>query len=111
MAERLPKPTTAHPRTLGSPQYPNLVFVSHDASTSPGEHNTNISHGRRLQIDKRHRDKKLLAQQGATYARSLVGWKPPAVTAENASSSWRQAPGEVNERDEEEIERQKTVSP
>ncbi|KIW68809.1 hypothetical protein PV04_04730 [Phialophora macrospora] len=68
-------------------QYPNLVFVQHEeGSSSALMHNTVISHGRRLQLDKKHRDKKTSAQQGATYARSLVGWHSSNTTTENITA-------------------------
>src|ERR1700761_8862233 len=87
MAEPNPrKPTSAQQRNEGPQQYPKLVFVSHEASKSTSEHNTVIGHGRRLQLDKRNREKKRSAQQEATYARSLVGWNSPAATAEPPSA-------------------------
>ena len=52
-----------------------------------GEHNINISHGRRLQIDKKRRDKKLWAQRQSTYARSLVGWNTTSVMGDSGHSS------------------------
>src|ERR1700761_433177 len=88
MAEPNPrKPTSAQQRNEGPQQYPKLVFVSHEASKSTSEHNTVIGHGRRLQLDKRNREKKRSAQQEATYARSLVGWNSPATSAEFQSAS------------------------
>ncbi|KAJ9605981.1 hypothetical protein H2200_009830 [Cladophialophora chaetospira] len=82
------------PRILASPEYPNLVFVSHQASSSTDAHNTVIGHGRRLQLDKKHRDKRLLAQRDATYARGLVGWQSLTSTSDKASSGRRWESGE-----------------
>jgi hypothetical protein len=80
-------PAAQSGKQSGNLQYPNLVFVSHEeASSSALIHNTVISHGRRLQLDKKHRDKKTSAQQGATYARSLVGWHSSNPAAENTTT-------------------------
>jgi hypothetical protein len=74
--DRPAKPSHNPERNPDPIPYPKLVFVSHEITTTPGTHNAVIGHGRRLQLEKRNREKQIAAQRGASYARSLVGWQP-----------------------------------
>ena len=61
-----------------------MLFIVEGPSHFPGENRrTAVSHARRWQTSQIHRERRIAAQQGAEYARSLVGWG----RAVNASGS------------------------
>src|SRR5882757_4132687 len=108
---RFQKSTPVQPRTTASQQPPTLLFVSHGmaSSSAPTSHNNVMSHARRWQLDKKHRGQKISAQQEATYARSLVGWRSSTYFVPIQARP-RQYPVKEIERDEE-PDRERLPSP
>ena len=67
-------------------RYESLLFVHHrpwSKSNNRRSPQSNIgSHARRWQTDRRHQKRLAIAEQEATYARSLVGWRSHATTTD-----------------------------
>ena len=81
----------AQPRQQAARAREVLFIDQNPASFQRGNIRAIASHARRWQTNRKHQERRFIAQQEAGYARSLVGWQtttPPGTSSLDSQSEW-----------------------